>query len=151
MKLNQSMNEKILSVALLLTDGNVFLAVNPLGHHIYDLPKGQVEKGDTLIETLIREIKEEVGIDISRYTSQLIDMGKFNYMQYKDIYVYVLILKDLPPTSKMKCTSMFKMYGREVPEVKDHRYITFKDLGIFNIQMSAIIKRVYKRIKNEIK
>lgn len=141
---------KKLSVGLILTDGQVFLAVNPTGHRIYDIPKGEVEAGDGLKQTLIREMKEELGVNISKWSNLLIDMGQFDYMVHKDVHVFVLILDDLPPASNMKCTSMFMLNGRLAPEVIRHRYFSFDDLGKFNPYMTRIIQQVYKRIKDAV-
>lgn len=41
--------------------------------HCWHIPGGGVEKGEDLKTALIREIKEEVGIDISSYTIKLLD------------------------------------------------------------------------------
>lgn len=142
--------EKKLSVGLILTDGAVFLAVNPTGHRIYDIPKGEVEPGDGLKQTLIREMEEELSVNISKWSNKLIDMGQFEYMIHKDVHVFVLILDDLPPASNMKCTSMFMLNGRPTPEVIRHRYVSFDNLEIFNPYMENIIKKIYNRIKDEV-
>ncbi len=143
--------EKKLSVGLILTDGTVFLAVNPTGRRIYDIPKGEVDRGESLKQTLIREMEEELSVNISKWSNRLIDMGQFEYMSHKDVHVFVLILNDLPPASNMKCTSMFMLNGRPTPEVIRHRYVSFDDLDIFNPYMKKIIKSVYlRRIKNEV-
>lgn len=151
MEFKDFVGEKKLSVGLILTDGKVLLAVQPTGHDIYDIPKGEVDPGEALIQTLVREIKEETGFNISKYTNKLLDMGQFLYMSHKDVHVYVLILEDLPPAERMKCTSTFKIYGRDIPEVKNHRYVSFDDLHIFNPHMARIIYKVRGKIENEIK
>jgi 8-oxo-dGTP pyrophosphatase MutT (NUDIX family) len=150
MEFKDFIGEKKLSVGLILTDGEVLLAVQPTGHDIYDIPKGEVDPGEALIQTLVREIREETGFNISKYTNRLLDMGQFLYMSHKDVHVYVLILDDLPPAEKMRCVSTFKIYGRDIPEVKNHRYVSFDDLHIFNPHMARIIHKVRGKIKNEI-
>jgi len=148
MKFDEYLDKKKLSVGLILTDGTVFLSVEitgPTGQR--DIPKGQVESGDSLVDTLVREIQEEVGIDIGRYRSKLQDMGQFKYMKHKDIHVYVLVLDELPPENRMKCTSTFKLYGRDYPEVRNHKYIGFDDLNLFNRPMAKIIKTVGDKIE----
>lgn len=150
MEFNKYINkDKVLSVGLVLTDGSVFLSVEITGRGVRDIPKGEVEPGDGLIETLIREIQEEVGIDISKHRSQLQDMGKFEYMNHKDVHVFMLKLDKLPPVSSMRCVSTFKLYGRDIPEVKNHRYVGFDELHLFNKYMARILKTIGD--KNEIK
>ena len=144
--------EKKLSVGLVLTDGDVFLAVRPTGntHAHYDLPKGLVDPGENYTDTVIREFKEETDIDISKYRSQLKEMGKFPYLNYKDVFVFLLKIKTLPPTSSMKCTSKFEMYpGKFVPEVNGFFYIPWEDFAKhFNSGMGSILDKVKKEIKN---
>jgi 8-oxo-dGTP pyrophosphatase MutT (NUDIX family) len=135
--------EKKLSVGLILTDGTVFLSVEITGRSgMRDIPKGEVDKGESLKDALIREIKEECNISISKYRSQLQDMGQFEYMSHKDVHVFVLKTDDLPPASNMKCTSTFKLYGRDIPEVRNHRYVKFNELHLFNKYMANIINTV---------
>jgi len=147
MKFDKFVQKKKLSVGLILTDGVKLLSVQPTGHDIYDIPKGEVEKNDTLVDTLVREIQEEVGLNITKYKSRLQDMGQFDYMNHKDVHVFVLMLDVLPPVSKMKCVSTFKLYGRDIPEVKNHRYIGFDELHWFNMYMARIIKMVGDKLE----
>ncbi|RRH76698.1 8-oxo-dGTP diphosphatase MutT [Falsigemmobacter faecalis] len=54
------------AVALIDTDGRVLLAQRPEGKSLaglWEFPGGKVEKGETPEEALIRELKEELGID----------------------------------------------------------------------------------------
>lgn len=147
------LKEKLLSVGLILTDGQVFLVVNPTAHRVYDIPKGEVEKGEGLKEALIREIKEECNINISKWSSQLIDFGKQVYMSHKDVHVFILILKsdELPPAGNMRCTSMFMLNGRPTPEVIRHKYIRFEQTSVLNPHMERIVKKAWRFIRNEIK
>ena len=46
-------------------DNNEILLVKHRHHGVYTIPGGQVEIGENLMEALIREIKEETGIDAS--------------------------------------------------------------------------------------
>lgn len=150
MKFDKYLEKKKLSVGLILTDGTVFLSVEITGTKGQrDIPKGEVEPGDGLVETLVREIQEECGIDIGKYRSMLQDMGQFEYMNHKDVHVFVLKLDKLPPVSNMKCVSTFKLYGRDIPEVKNHKYVSFDELQMFNKYMARIIMTV--RGKLEIK
>lgn len=137
---------KRLSVGLILTDGEIFLGALPTGRKEYDLPKGLKDSGESNIDAVIREVEEEVGVDISRYRSKLQPAGRFSYLPGKDLFVYVLKLDKLPSTSSMKCSSTFDLYDRQVPEIKAYKYFSFDDLTLFKREMIDIIEAVREMI-----
>jgi 8-oxo-dGTP diphosphatase len=56
------------AVALIDGDGRVLLAQRPPGKHLaglWEFPGGKIEAGETPEHALVRELKEELGIDIS--------------------------------------------------------------------------------------
>lgn len=133
-----------LSCALLLTNGNIFLAVIPTGGTMYDLPKGLHDIGESIIETVIREVEEETGFNISKYKNQLEYMGRYKYTGEKDIGVFLLKIDKLPLISGMKCSSLFGV--SKLPEVSGYRYISFDDLEKFRPQMVKIIRDIKGRM-----
>lgn len=57
----------VVAVALLDADSRILLAQRPAGKHLgglWEFPGGKVEPGETPEAALIREIREELGIDI---------------------------------------------------------------------------------------
>src|SRR6266852_722753 len=57
----------VAAVALIDTDGRVLLAERPEGKHlagIWEFPGGKVQPGETPEAALIRELAEELGIDV---------------------------------------------------------------------------------------
>ena len=125
MKLKQYITEakKKLTVGLILTDGTRFLAVHPTRQPHWDIPKGLQDEGENTQNTLKREVKEETGLDISKYPKPK-KLGRFPYNGKKDIEVYVVVTDDLPATNTMKCTSKFG--PQQLPEVDDYRYSTLE-------------------------
>jgi len=144
---NELFELKELSVGLVLTDGVRFLGVRPTGQTFYDMPKGMQNQGETLKDTVIREVKEETGFDISKYRSALSDQGRFKYRITKDLHVFLLMLPQLPPTSSMRCTSTFEMYGRKIPEVNGYKYFDWDDLSMFIPKMQSILKEVHRSLE----
>src|SRR5579862_8336000 len=57
----------VAAVALIDTDGRVLLAERPPGKHLagmWEFPGGKVQPGETPEAALIRELAEELGIDV---------------------------------------------------------------------------------------
>jgi 8-oxo-dGTP diphosphatase len=57
----------VAAVALIDTDGRVLLAERPPGKHLaglWEFPGGKVQAGETPEAALIRELAEEIGIDV---------------------------------------------------------------------------------------
>jgi len=74
---------------IVLKGRNKVLLVKRRDNGIYNLPGGKIEKGETRIEALKREIKEEVGAEVSK-----IKFFKRYYTVYKDlVYTYLVKLK----------------------------------------------------------
>jgi 8-oxo-dGTP pyrophosphatase MutT (NUDIX family) len=142
MKLLNFMNEaKIVSCGLVLTDGEVFLAVHPTLKNYWEIPKG-VHEGGSPIDTMLREVAEEVGISLSKYKSEIQYKGKYKYLKHKDLMVYVLKIKELPMTSMMKCSSTFSYKDRKFLEVDDYKYLKLNDLSEFRPEMARIIRDI---------
>jgi 8-oxo-dGTP diphosphatase len=57
----------VVAVALIDADGRVLLAERPAGKHLagtWEFPGGKVQRGETPEAALIRELDEELGIDV---------------------------------------------------------------------------------------
>lgn len=57
---------KIVNVNALIIRDNKLLLAREKGHKLYLLPGGGVEKGESLEEALCRELKEELGVNVTR-------------------------------------------------------------------------------------
>ncbi|WP_194835523.1 NUDIX hydrolase [Nocardia sp. XZ_19_369] len=65
--------------AVVVHDGRVLLLQRPADDFmggIWELPSGKVDPGETLDEALIREVKEETGLDVASIRKYL---GEFDY------------------------------------------------------------------------
>jgi bis(5'-nucleosidyl)-tetraphosphatase len=60
--------------------GNLYLLLNyPSGH--WDFVKGNIEKGETLTETVIREIREETGINDVNFVEGFENKVEYHYQR----------------------------------------------------------------------
>lgn len=55
---------KVISVALLIKEGKVLLGLREREGNLWEFPGGSVEKGENPEETVIRELKEELNIQV---------------------------------------------------------------------------------------
>ena len=126
------------SCAVLITDGNRFLTCIPYGKKDKrDLPKGQMDPGETPVQTAVREVFEETGLEID--PNALDDLGRYPYSQDKDLHLFMLETQELPDIDTLECSSTFEMYGKCVPEMIGFEYLTFEQMrgklynGIYQI------------------
>lgn len=94
----------------------------------WDIPKGGKNGNESYIEAALREMKEEVGFQCIK--ENLIDLGKFDYTDRKDLYLFKYIGKDEYRLEDAICTSTFfsKIYQTRLPEVDDFKYVPFDDV-----------------------
>ncbi len=77
-------NNIIISAGLAIIQNGTILLVHPKGSRwwgTYSIPKGEVNKNEDLLDTAIRETREEVGINISEND---IVSKEPEYIDYKD-------------------------------------------------------------------
>ena len=139
---------KKLSIGVVITNGTMFLAVHPTYSPTLDIPKGMIEAGETKMNTLIREVKEETNIDLTKYKSMLVPMGLYPYSIEKNVYIYLLVLNDLPSISDMKCTSTFHYKQTELPEIDNYVYKKVGNFNNFKHPMRVILQDVFSYLKN---
>lgn len=109
--------------------GKIFLLLNyPSGH--WDFVKGNIEKGETLQQTVIREIREETGITDVEFIDEFEGKIEYNYQRYGD-----LIHKEV----------VFFLAKTKTVDVKiSHEHLGFLWLGFDD----ALKKLTYKNAKN---
>lgn len=67
--------------------GGPFFAHKDAGH--WSIPKGEIEPGEDMIKTAIREVKEEIGIRID-YRSKFISLGSIRQKGGKIVHAWAL-------------------------------------------------------------
>lgn len=109
-----------------------FFIINELGEILtcrptltdnWDIPKGMQEDGESYIQTAIRELDEETGIDLmgrhKEIYSTIEDIGLFRYNSQKNLYLFkVYVQKSDIVTEDLVCRSMFthKATKTKLPE-----------------------------------
>ena len=81
----------VAAVALIDVDGRVLLAERPPGKHLagmWEFPGGKVQEGETPEAALIRELKEELGIDVAE---SCLSPFAFTSHRYEDFHVLLLL------------------------------------------------------------
>jgi len=135
---------KKISCGFLIESKFGFLALQPYGrkmqeNYSYDIPKGEVKENERHLECAVRELKEETGIDLTKYNHKIKDYGVLQYNQYKDIHLYHAYIFDIAENFDFKCSSTFESIykqslGQIVPEVIGYKWTYdfntyFKNLG----------------------
>ena len=75
----------VAAVALIDTDGRVLLAERPEGKHLaglWEFPGGKVQAGETPEAALIRELAEELGIDVEANCLAPFTFASFAYPEF---------------------------------------------------------------------
>ena len=106
---------KSISAGVIVTNGENFLICHPTNSKWWDLPKGNIDQGETAGQAAVRELDEETGIKASE--SDLEFLGFFSYKPKKDLALFRLTVTNMPDASKLKCESTFRSGMRYIPEM----------------------------------
>lgn len=101
------------SCGVIITDGTSLILGHATGMSHYDIPKGQIEEGETYMEAATRELMEETGLS----AVNLIDIGHHSYIPSKNLHLFLMRVPVLPEAQKLKCLSYFERNGRIYPEM----------------------------------
>src|SRR5262249_5915245 len=108
------MPEKTISCGVIVTDGRLILLGHATRSPRWDIPKGGVEPGESLVAAACRELFEETGLVAPE--SALQPLGTFAYLRNKDLALFCWVPPALPDPGQLVCTAYFAIDGRQFPE-----------------------------------
>jgi putative (di)nucleoside polyphosphate hydrolase len=93
------------------------------GRHLWDIPKGVRDAGETSLSAALRELQEETGLVIG--PERVIDLGLHRYLPNKDLQLFMLDPPDPAiDIAPCRCTTFYRSRSgtREIPEVDAYRW-----------------------------
>jgi 8-oxo-dGTP pyrophosphatase MutT (NUDIX family) len=91
----------------------------------WDIPKGVQDPGESTLETAVRELREESGLDFA--PDRFVELGEYNYRRDKKLHLYrVDTGNELESLSHLVCHSYFPHHlsGKPTPEMDGFRWAT---------------------------
>ena len=131
------MNTLLVSaVALIDMDGRVLLAQRPEGKSmagLWEFPGGKVEKNESPENTLIRELKEELNVNINQKCVAPLTFSEFDYKEFNLLLLlYVCRRWDGDPESMennpIKWVKANKLREYNMPPADDSLIYSLQDL-----------------------
>ena len=114
------------TAACIITDKSRILVCHPTGapwKRSWSLPKGIIDNNETAENAVIREIKEETGINLEK--DKLISAGIYPYRTLKNMHIFLYNI-DTINVSELKCISVFEQKpGIFAPEVDKYAWIVY--------------------------
>ena len=108
------MAAKTTSCGVIVTDGERLLLGHATRSPRWDIPKGEVEPGESFAAAARRELFEETGLDAPE--AELRPLGVFPYRRGKDLALFAWLPQQLPDPQTLACASCFSWNGRMWPE-----------------------------------
>lgn len=99
------MPKKTISAGVIITDGEQLLLGHITNHVNWDIPKGQIDPGESATNAAVRECLEETGIQIPPH--ELHFLGLCAFKPKKDLMLYVWVPDKMPDPASCVCKSKF--------------------------------------------
>ena len=125
---------KVIAAGIFLVNkDNQLLICHPTNHNpnFWSIPKGKVEKGETLIDAAIRETHEETNIDLSKAIG-LKELEGVNYKSKKKILHPFLAWEPAMTgvdwySFELKCNSNVSESRGGFPEMDDYKFVSLDE------------------------
>lgn len=107
----------------------MFFVGHPGGNRndYWSMLKGRHDEGEELIDTALREFKEESTIDLSKYKDKLVYLGDVQQSKYKTVHAFALNLEHISSIDPKKCKSNM---ADNCPwsEIDKYRWMSYSDV-----------------------
>jgi 8-oxo-dGTP pyrophosphatase MutT (NUDIX family) len=114
----------ILSCGVLIVNPQrELLLCHATGTPRWDIPKGVGEAGETEVQTAVREVIEETGIEL--VAADLLELGRFSYLRSKDLHLQAALLERVDARRCVCRTHYRDARGRDRPEMDAHAWVGF--------------------------
>ena len=129
----------VASVALINSDNQILIAQRPKEKHLsglWEFPGGKVEKNESPENTLIRELKEELNININQKCVAPLTFSEFDYKEFNLLLLlYVCRRWDGDPESMennpIKWVKSNKLREYKMPPADDSLIYCLQDLLLY--------------------
>jgi len=134
------------SAGVVITDGESMLVCKTTYGN--DIPKGEIDKGESPLQAAVREVKEETNYTVNK--NDLEDFGNHTYIKgeyAKDLHIFKYEVDELPRLNSFSCDSYYidRDTGKKLPEVLGYDYIKLNQLGKhLSPNMKRVVAKVYE-------
>jgi 8-oxo-dGTP pyrophosphatase MutT (NUDIX family) len=133
---------KRISCGVIVTDGDRVLLGHATRSPRWDIPKGQAEPGESLVDAAVRELEEETGLAVTE--AELRPLGVHAYLRDKDLALFVWRRTEMPALDTLICRSTFALPGGAiVPEFDRFGVFAWEEaLGRVGKNMARVLGQV---------
>lgn len=122
------MAKKSMSAGVVITNGSHVLLGHVTNHTHWDLPKGQIDPGESPVHAAVRECAEETGIQLPMH--ELHVLGLYDYKPKKDLMLYLWSVATMPDPAACVCKSKFKnRKGLWEPELDAFKVVPWESVS----------------------
>lgn len=120
-----------IGIIIVNNDGDILLT-KPTGNNTLSFPKGLQDNNETFLETAIREVLEETGLDLKNINGEF---SKEYYTQEynrknKTVHLFIFKSNENLKNTPIICNSFFERDGVFIPENDDSFWLSIKDSKI---------------------
>ena len=120
-------------------------------HEYWDLPKGHIEKGEKIEETVKREVREETGLDDIKIIEGFKEWIKY-FFQFRGKRIFKIVTYFLAETKTKEAKISFEHTGYKwLPYKEALKKLTFKNAKEVLKKANSFLKLKMKNEKREIK